>query len=140
MRCDRIQMAIFLSLAVALASLCISCQDKSVRVVYTDKCLIDISVTAGTQTCPGLSKMKDERIVWKNSSTTGTYVCADPTNDPFDGYGWYILPEPDRRGSGKIRDAINPGQTFDFYPSLTPCGGPSSTEGTRSVPKIIILP
>ena len=131
---------LFVIVASALISLCISGQAIPTSAESTaggsaaiDKCIIDV---ASPQDC-SLSKVANERIIWKNSSRSAMYVCFDPKSDPFDGYAFYVRPN-DKRKSGKITDNTNPSATpFVYNPSLSPCTVPPAPP-IRTNPKIII--
>jgi len=143
--------AIMFCLSMAVVFVCISCGSKpempaggTIHDTYTDKCVIDINPAATNQECK-LSQNADDRIVWTNSSTAtdGLYVCADPLNDPFEPYGWFV-PKGDKRKSGMIAAGLKPANAgTDFYltESSQACPGPSQIlQGIKSVPKIIIVP
>jgi len=128
-----------------LMLLCISCQNKTGVTVRPSVQAIDISDPTATGPYK-LSKGNKDRVVWINKSSGALYICTNPTNSPFEAYGWLVPPyatSNDERKSGKIRDGVTPppggSLSFDFYSSATICVVPPA-ERPRSNPKIIIQP
>jgi hypothetical protein len=137
---QRKHQAILFCTAAVVMLLCVSCQHKAVADTHVDKYFIDIS-DANAVGPYSLNKHDDERIIWINNSGNDLYICADPKNDPFEAYGWFV-PKHDQRKSGKISDTVNPPQSYDnkqFYTYPTPClATPPPADANRSNPKIII--
>ncbi len=143
MRCQRHSRAFVTSLIFLVGLTCNSCQDHlpvaSPGQPILSECKIDLTSSAASCT---LSKVRDERVLWDNAqSDVDQFVCADPTNDPFEAYAW-LVPRHDKRKSGGIVTGLNPpasGKEFTFTVSGTACTG-APIPPTRTNPKIVIKP
>jgi hypothetical protein len=147
MKCNQIRNAALLLLVLAVVLVSTSCQNKTtdnssgaVPATYHE---YSVDISDNNAPSQPISKTNDGRVVWINNSNAALYLCVDPTNDPFEAYGWYVPGNGGKRRSGKIVDGLNPAAgtslPFTFTPSSKACAGASADQGPASTPKIIIV-
>jgi len=143
MRFQPVHHGMLFCLITAFVLFCVSCGNRpstqgDTSNVNANKCVIELS--GSLQRCD-LSITADDRIVWKNSSASPLYACVDPSQTPFDAYGWYVPGNGGVRSSGKIRKDVvaNVNVQIQYYSSTQICVWPPPSP-IKSTPIIIIHP